>query len=482
MMPSRYRDVGRHAAAIVAVVSALILSAAVLGSRDLRGLVAAIFGGAWRAVAVLPALLAVDFVGTAGNALAVLVVELLVVLPSLRFFARGSRRRLLWVPLWLCALALPAAVAPLGRSLLGKQIALVVTALLGWVAAPRPRWGWLAFVPLLVALHPTITTHGGPLSKFFVSTETMASRCAARAATLPRNVTADLMSPRHYAVTPLSGDRVLLTGEHGSYRLDRDAEGRFVFNARLPFGGDLWQGSIGEGRVFFTHHGSGLVSAHLDSLGDGAPYDRQAMPPLPDAPPELDLLDAVYEPTTRSVFVTEMVRGGAWEISLEDSAMRHHDLNAFYLQFVRRDPDAMLVGISTTDLLVFDPRRALVTERTAAALGAGGLDVCQRDGTAAVTDFAGRLRLFRRNSDGRYQFDRGVALSAPRRVAFSPDCAWIAVTSADDETAYVLRSSDLSIWRTFALGPGLRDVVYTGPREAAVVDACTVNTLAGGEP
>jgi hypothetical protein len=122
-----------------------------------------------------------------------------------------------------------------------------------------------------------------------------------------------------------------------------------------------------------------------------------------------------------------------------------------------------------------------VTERSAAALGAGGLDVCQVDGAALVADYAGRLRLFKIGPTGKYELEQGVSLSSPRRVAFSPDCAWIAVTSGDDETAYVLRRGDLSVWRTFRLGPGLRDVVYTGPREVAIVDACSVNILPGGE-
>jgi hypothetical protein len=182
------------------------------------------------------------------------------------------------------------------------------------------------------------------------------------------------------------------------------------------------------------------------------------------------------------VFVSEMLRGGAWQISLADGSMRHHDLRAFYLQLVRRDDDGLLIGISTTDLLVFDPRSGRVVARTAAAIGAGGLDVCQRDGSAAVADYAGQLRLFTRRASGAYAFERGVSLASPRRVAFSPDCEWLAVTSGDDRTAYILRRADLSVWRTYDLGPGLRDVVYTGRREVAIVDACTVNTLPGGAP
>ncbi|MEO8603667.1 MAG: hypothetical protein ABI629_13925 [bacterium] len=478
---SRRGSWGR-ALALAAVGLALVLTGAVLGRSALRGLIGAILAGLMGSITRLPALLAVDPAGTLREVLVVTVTELLLILPPLRYFTRAPRRRLVWVPLWLSALALPAAVAPLGISLVGKQIALAATAGLGWWGATRRGWGWLAFLPMLVALHPTITTHGGPPVLRFMSASSLAARCAARAGTLPRNLSVEQMNPRHYAVTPIDADRLVLTGEHGSYRLQRQADGRFVFDSTLGFSGDLWQGSIGEGRIFFTHRGSGLVSMPVEAVDGAARVERRQVPPLPGAPPELDMLDAVYEPSTRSVFVSEMVRGGAWQISLVDGAMRHHGLDAFYLQLVRREPDDMLIGISTTDLLVFDPRRGVVSQRTAAAIGAGGLDVCQRDGSAAVVDLAGRLRLFRLDESGQYVFDRGVSLSAPRRVAFSPDGAWIAVTSADDKTAYVLRRDDLSVWRTFELGPGLRDVVYTGPREVAIVDACTVNTLPGGAP
>lgn len=455
-----------------------------LSNPDLRGLVGALLGGLLGMVVGLPALLWVDGPGTATNAIVMMLTFLSLVAGPLRFFFSGPRTRLLWLPVWICFLTLPASVAPLGMGLRWKYLSMAVAGIAGWVCATRSWLQWIAFVPMLVAMHPVVTAHGGPLSDSVWPKSALAERCAKNDGVRPSNFTIDKASTHLYSVTQIDDSLILMTAERkGSYRLRRGPDGRFAFESRLGFDANFWQGSIGEGRVFFTHKGSGLVWVDVADVqtGEGR-FQQQQVPSLPGAVPELDLLDAVYEPTTRSVFLTEMVRGGLWQVSLADGSMKHHDLRAFYLQAVLRSPDAMLVGISTTELLVFDPRSEQVTERIAAALGAGGLDVCQVDGAAVVADYAGRLRLFTRDATGKYQFERGVALSSPRRVAFSPDCAWIAVSSGDDETAYVLRRSDLSIWRTFRMGPALRDVVYTRPRELAIVDACTVNILPGGEP
>lgn len=476
------QDGWSRAITIIGGVSALTLTVLCLANDNLRALIAAIFGGLARTATSLPALLAIDGAGTARNAAIVILTFIAMVGPPLRYYLYGSLSRWVWMPFWVCTLALPAAVAPLGMALPGKWIAMVVTGIAGWVCALRPRLKWMAFMPMLVATHPVLTTHGGPLSDTLWSKAALAVRCAANDGVRPSNFTIDKATTHHYAVTPVDDRMIVLTGERGAYRLRRGEDGRFAFLGDFVFAGNLWQGSLGEGWIFLTHRGSGFVAVTATDLENSEGRSKVLqIPDLPGAGPELDLLDAVYEPTTRSVFLTELIRGGLWEVSLADDSMRYYDLDAFYLQAVRRNPDAMLVGISTTELLVFDPRTKQVTERSAAALGAGGLDVCQVDGAAVVADYAGRVRLFKLGPTGKYELERGVSLSSPRRVAFSPDCAWIAVSSGDDETAYVLRRADLSIWRTFRLGPGLRDVVYTRPREVAIVDACTVNVLPGGE-
>lgn len=474
----------RRSPAITVVIGAVALAPAALclANVHLRSLIRAIFGGLADTLRALPTLLAIDGPATAADAALMTVTFFIILAPPIRYFLHPPRTRLLWVPFWICSLALPAAVAPLGMALPEKWITMVFVGVLGWWGAVRPWTKWLAFVPMIIAMHPVMTAHGGPLSDRIWPKSALAPRCASNDGVRPSNFTIERASTHHYAVTPITSDLLVLTGERGAYRLRRGDDGSFAFIGDFVFAGNLWQGSLGEGMVFFTHRGSGMVAATATDLefSEGRASTRQILD-IPDAGSELDLLDAVYEPTTRSVFVTELVRGGLWEAPLTDESMHYYPLHAFYLQAVRRNGDAMLVGISTTELLVFDPRSKQVTERSPAALGAGGLDVCQTDGAAVVADYAGRLRLFTRSAEGSYRFDRGVSLSSPRRVAFSPDCEWITVSSGDDETVYVLRRADLSIWRTFRLGPALRDVVYTGAREVAVVDACTVNILPGGE-
>jgi hypothetical protein len=48
------------------------------------------------------------------------------------------------------------------------------------------------------------------------------------------------------------------------------------------------------------------------------------------------------------------------------------------------------------------------------------------------------VRVFHDGPDGRYQFDWGVSLFAPRRVVYSRDCSCMAVTWAHDRRVFVV--------------------------------------------
>jgi hypothetical protein len=137
----------------------------------------------------------------------------------------------------------------------------------------------------------------------------------------------------------------------------------------------------------------------------------------------------------------------------------------------------MLLGITTGRFVVFDPNTDRVLEEHPAGIVAMGIDVCNVDDGVVITDFTGRVRLFDRGPDGRYRFRAGTAFSAPRRVAFSPSCELVAVTSGDDRHASLLRRSDLSVVRTWSLGPGLREQLFLDDKTLASVDACTVSFL-----
>jgi len=135
----------------------------------------------------------------------------------------------------------------------------------------------------------------------------------------------------------------------------------------------------------------------------------------------------------------------------------------------------MLVGITTGRLVVFDPRTDRVLQEQPAGTVAMGIDVCRADGSIAVTDFVGRVRLFEMLPNGNYAFKRAGFSPAARRVSFSPDCSKIAVTSGNDRNLFILNRADMSTERTYSLGPGLRDIVYLDDRWVAAADACVVN-------
>jgi hypothetical protein len=175
------------------------------------------------------------------------------------------------------------------------------------------------------------------------------------------------------------------------------------------------------------------------------------------------------------------VRGGYLEIDPRtDATSWHHVVAGLNLQLVARS-DGKLVGITTSRLVVFDPTTDRVTEELAAGVVAMGIDICASDGALAVTDFTGRLRIFEREPNGQYRFHAGAFLPAPRRVAFSPSCDRLLVTSGDDRRAFLVRRGDLGIERAYRLGPGLRDVAFLDENTPVVADACTASFLPAPE-
>ena len=71
---------------------------------------------------------------------------------------------------------------------------------------------------------------------------------------------------------------------------------------------------------------------------------------------------------------------------------------------------------------------------------------------------------------------RSLSLFAPRRVAFSPDCSHIAVTSADDHRVFLVDGKARRLSHTFYAGPALQEVIATGPREFSVTDVCSITS------
>jgi hypothetical protein len=460
------------------VVVASALTTFVFAQRPVRVLWAKLLGAFARGIGAGVALASVD-PGTIRDALAVTAMYALALAPLGRFAVRLPAHRRAWLPLLAFTFTVALALLPLAVTTAYAWACLVVASVGGWFAASRRRLAWLAFAPLLLAAHPTLTVHSGPLSWFPTMRARLAARCAAAGRTLPRGMGPEAFHTTYYGLTRFDAERLLLTGEDASWWLTPEGEGLAVARP-AAVRGNLWTGSVGAERLWFTHSGSDLVEVDPAHAGDAHRERRDLRLPWGADKSELDLLDAVYDADTDSVFVTEMVGGGLWQYARATRRATHHRVGHFYLQAVRRE-DGMLIAVDTTHLYVFDPRTGAVTESLPVALGSGGLDVCATSGEVAVADYAGRIRLFSRDASGHYRFARGAATPAPRRVAFSPDCAFLTLSSADDTTVEVLRWRDLRVVRRFALGPGLRDATYLDARRVGVVDACTVTLVEGGE-
>ncbi len=461
----------------VEVLIALAITARLLSDRDVRTLWVKVVGAMLRGAAACLALARVD-PGALHDGLAMSAIFLLVVAPLVRLCLHVSPHRRAWIPLLVVVATFALALMPLAVTAPIHWAVLVGASVVGASAASRPRLAWLAFAPMLLGAHPTLTVHGGPLSWAWMRGERLAVRCEGEHRVLPRGVERGMFGTAYYGLTRFDAARVLLTGERASWWLTPEGEGLAVAREAVVRG-NLWTGAVGADRLWFTHTGSDLVEVDPARAGKERHEHRAIHFPWGPDKTELDLLDAVYDEGTASVFATEMVGGGLWQYTVPTKRFRHHRVGHFYLQAARRD-DGLLVAIDTTHLYVFDPRAGVVTESLPVALGSGGLDVCAATGEVAVADYAGRLRLFSLDRAGHYRFERSAATPAPRRVAFSPDCAFLTLSSADDTTVEVLRRSDLSVVRRYALGPGLRDATYLDARRVGVVDACTVTIVEGG--
>jgi hypothetical protein len=465
-----------HPLAAAEVVVALALAALAWSPAPLRLVFGAVLWALGAALRSFVALLADDAGGTLLTALVALVEAALVAAPAARAYRRAPRHRLAWLPLHalVFVLALPMVFAAF--STWTMRVLLVLAATGGWLAAARPRLALLALAPQLLVLEPMLGH--SPASELVWTRARLAARCApggnegARVA----GFTAELAGNRYFAVTAL-GDELLVTGERHSFWIGRDGEGG-GFARRRPSRvvGNLWEGCRwDDGTLYLAKRG------WLFRVGRGPDDVRETRLPDPPGALELDLVDAVCDPGAGKVYVTELLGGGVRVVTPADGRVtRQQGPGGINVQLLRRG-DGLLVGVDTARLLVYDPAADRVVAERRAGLSTLGVDLCAGDDAVVVTDIAGRVRLFERDPGGPgYRFVRGRAMAAPRRVAFSPDCARIAVASGDDATVTVLARRDLAVERRFSVGPGLRDLTWADADHVAAADACGVEILAAG--
>jgi hypothetical protein len=426
----------------------------------LRAGAVAIGGG----VRSMVALTATDS-GTAWPALAAVAKVALLLAPVVRLL-RGAPRRLVWLP--LLGLVFVGVLGNLVPAISSWPMALLflAAAVAGFAAARRPWLRALAFLPWLVALEPMFGH--SPLAASVWTPERLLAHCAGNDGVRPSNLAADMVMTRYYSATPVSAQRMLVTGERRSFWADREADAVRLTPTTGPLG-NLWQGCLKGETLWLTKR------AHVCSTTGPDAFACPDVAGPPELGPELDYTDVICGEGD-AVYLGQLVRGGMLELTTSTGTTRWHPvMPGLNLQMVPRR-DGRIVGITTSRLFVFDPRGDTLLEDQPAGIVAMGVDLCPSDDAIAVTDFTGRLRLFDRQGEG-YAFRAGVSLPAPRRVAFSPGCDRLLVTSGDDRHAFLLRRSDLSIVRTYQLGPGLRDVTFLDEKTAAAVDGCTVNLL-----
>lgn len=406
----------------------------------------------------------------------------LATLPSVLLIRSAPRHRWLWLlPLvgMLVIVSSPLslfACATMDRWLL-LAFASGVTAALTRVRFLR----WTALLPF-VLLWEAVPSH----SLMTMRTADPAYRdrlfaeCALHDGTRPQNLTADRLIP-YYGINSLSEDLVLLTGE-GSSDSDRGGrrvpswwlrrrDGGFEFDRPSDASGNLWRGCVLDGTIWMAR-ANYVVGAKR--LPDGGPMHEEVYRVrIPSS--DVDFGETACDPERGRVYVTEGTDGGLWELTPEGRETRRHEVGGIWLLPKRRF-DGRLVVTNTATLMVFAPAEGRVTERVPAGLVDFGFDVCGTDGTVAVADVSGRLRIFEIDGTGHYRFAWGMSLFAPRRVAYSSDCSRIAVTSGDDHRVFIIDAAAHRILDVLHAGPALREVAVTGPREFSIADACSMTT------
>jgi hypothetical protein len=366
----------------------------------------------------------------------------------------------------------------------GHWVALCLLSASGVVLVRRRFQRWAVALPMIVLLAMPAIRHGSAWQKG----ERLAARCAANDGERATNLKPDQLVPRYYGVHFFPPDWILLTGEtpedgrfmnlphdgRGSWWLRREADGRLSFAAASKATGNIWTSCRLGDDGWFIRAGRFM---HVRPPGaDGQETVRTIAAPIGgfDAP------DTACDERSGNVYASDLHDGRLVELrtrSEEAPRRRADSVSVRGGLMSMRESDGRLIMLDFQNLVVYAPDEARVLHATPAAVASSALTLCAADGAVAVPDLAGRLRVFRMKADGGYEFDWGIALFAPRFAEFSPDCAFLGVTSADDRHVWIVERATRRIVDTFELGPAIRGAAFIGPRELAVADACTLSVL-----
>ncbi len=424
-------------------------------------------------------LLRVDPVATAWSLAVALGRMALVLVPALLLIRCVRWWHRLWlVPVVALGTIVITPIALSYGSTAGEWVLLVFVAVASALLRRIPVLRWTGLLPFLIVsyLFPRHTLTSQYVDDPAFRRQLFAA-CADTDGVRPRNLSPDLVMPYH-GINSVNDDLLLLTGEG---RFDgsvieswwlRRKDGRWEFESPVrEVGFNLWRGCKLEGTIWMGMNGrlKGVKRLPEGSAKVEEVYDA----PIPAS--DFDFGEAACEPTRGRLYVGEASKGGLWETDRDGSNPRRHQVGGIVMLSERRFDGRIIVDTSGS-FLVFDPDEQRVVERVHAGLADFGFDVCDQNGSVAVPDALGRLRVFELDASGRYRFAWGLSLFAPRRVAFSRDCSRLAVTSADDRHVYIVDAASHGLVNVFNTGPALREVMATGPREFSITDACSMTT------
>ena len=382
----------------------------------------------WQASLSLPSLLLVD--GPATTLTVVMAVARLAcaVAPCVAVMRAVPLSRRLWVvPILIVLLIAVAPVSLASCRTPGAWLLLTAVSLFATMAASRVWWlRWTCILPFIV-LSEAVPRHAlaGVRAADPGYRTTLLEWCQSRDGEQPSNLTVDHLMPYH-GITVLDEDRLLLSGEgpnasddrtppgsHGvcSWWMRRGDDG-YRFELPSDASGNLWRGCLLDGTIWMAR-ANFLVGARR-TADDGPQYEEVYRLPIPSR--AMDYGEVACDPAHRTVWVTEAIDGGIWEVDPERGRFDRYEVGGM-IPFPKRRPDGKLVISTTGRLIVFDPEQKRELDWVGAGIAVIGFDVCPVDGSVAVADAVGRLRIYAIDETGRYRFQRGASLFAPRRVA-----------------------------------------------------------------
>jgi len=468
--------------------AAIALSANVLSSSFV------IFGGMLigfvRAVLYTPRLAAVDPPTIGVVAVATLKIALGFG-PIVLWTARLPWQRRLWLIVPACG-AMFIAIMGMGACLEpSRWVALIVLSALAFVTSRRRWLGVTALLPLPLFFEPSLAHMYG---RQLWHHDELIVRCDRNDGTRPVNARPHY-APTYHAVTQVADDRLLLTSvgknesrmsdrddadptlDYGSFWVKRGDDGTLSLAERSGATGNMWHGCLLNGTAWFSQYRV-LIGARWLGGGDRDNYQYEQVDHVPvwSDDGDFDKPNTACDARRDAVYFADLLAGRLGQYSVASGEVRSFPLGGIAIQVVAAR-DGRVVAVDSARLSVFDPGSWTVTAQVPAGAANIHFARCQQDDAVTTADFVGRIREFVPDGAGSYSFAWGLSLPAPRRVAYSPDCRFIAVTSADDHSVFVVARDTHQVVRTFNVGPALREVVFIGPREIAAADACTIEQL-----